>query len=88
MSFVCTQFKCQTVLFDPKIGFLSGATTPGQSGPGSDGNEGLLRIPKRSSITIAPPSDCTVSYPEHSLEGVLRLCSVADGVFYSPNRLG
>ena len=24
---------------------LSGATTPGQSGPGSDGNEGVLRIP-------------------------------------------
>ena len=24
---------------------LSGATTPGQSGPGSDGNEGVLHIP-------------------------------------------
>ena len=24
---------------------LSGATTPGQSGPGSDGNTGVLRIP-------------------------------------------
>ena len=23
---------------------LSGATTPGQSGPGSDGNEGVLQI--------------------------------------------
>ena len=30
---------------------LSGATTPGQSGPGSDGNEGVLRIPQSSSIT-------------------------------------
>ena len=32
---------------------LSGATTPGQSGPGSDGNEGVLRIPQNSSITGA-----------------------------------
>ena len=30
---------------------LSGATTPGQSWPGSDGNERVLRIPKISSIT-------------------------------------
>ena len=29
---------------------LSGATTPGQSGPESDGNEGVLRIPQSSSI--------------------------------------
>ena len=39
MSFVCTQFKCQTVLFDPLIGPLSGATTPDQSGPWSNGND-------------------------------------------------
>ena len=25
---------------------LSGATTPGQSGPGSNGSDGVLRIPK------------------------------------------
>ena len=30
---------------------LSGATTPDQSGLGSDGNEGVLRIPQISSIT-------------------------------------
>ena len=30
---------------------LSGATTPGQSGHGSDGNEGVLRIPQSSCIT-------------------------------------
>ena len=41
---------------------LSGATTPGQSGPDSDGNEGGLRIPQNSSITEASPSDCLVSY--------------------------
>ena len=30
---------------------LSGATTPGQSGLGSDGKEGVLHIPQSSSIT-------------------------------------
>ena len=46
---------------------LSGATNPGRSGPGSDGNEGVLSIPQSSSITGTSPSDCLVSYPEHSL---------------------
>ena len=41
---------------------LSGATTPGQSGPGSDGNEGVHRISQSSSVTAASPSDCLVSY--------------------------
>ena len=40
---------------------LIGATPPGQSGPGSDGNEGLRHIP-RSDKTEALPSDCLVSY--------------------------
>ena len=35
----------------------SGATTPGQSGPGSDGNEVVLCILQNSRIT-----DCLVSY--------------------------
>ena len=42
---------------------LSGATTSGQSGPGSNRNEGVLQIPHSSGITGAPPSDCFVSYP-------------------------
>ena len=46
---------------------LSGATTPGQSGPGSNGNEEVFRIPQSSSITGTSPSDCLVSYPAHSL---------------------
>ena len=46
---------------------LSGATTPGQSWPGSDGNEEVLCIPQSSSITVASPSYCLVSYPGHSL---------------------
>ena len=46
---------------------LSDTTTLGQSGSGSDGKEGVLRIPQRPSITEASPSDCLVSYPGHSL---------------------
>ena len=77
------------VLCNPLIGPLSGATTPDQSGLGSDGNEGVLRIPQSSSITGTSLSDCLVSYPEHLLEeGVLSLCREAVGVFYSPSRLG
>ena len=54
---------------------LSGATTPGQSGPGSNGNEGVLRIPKAPALLG----------PHH--EGVLPLCRCVLSVFYSPNRL-
>ena len=47
---------------------LSGATTPGQSEPWSDGNEGILHIPQSSFITEASPSDCLLSCLRHSLE--------------------
>ena len=50
---------------------LSGAITPGQSGPGSDGNKGVPRISQSSSLTGASPSEFLVSYPGHSLVGVL-----------------
>ena len=46
----------------------SGATTPSQSGPRNDGNEGVPRILQRSSITGTLPSECLVSYTGHSLE--------------------
>ena len=39
---------------------------PGQSGPGSNGNEGVLRIPQSSSIAGTSPSDCLVSNLGHS----------------------
>ena len=42
---------------------LSGATTPDQSGPGSDSNEGVLHIPQSSSITGASLSDGLMTYP-------------------------
>ena len=35
--------------------------TPGQSGPGSDGNEGVLCNPKSFRITETSSSDCLVS---------------------------
>ena len=46
---------------------LSGVTTPEQSGPGSNGNEWVLRILQSASITRASPSDCLVSYARHLL---------------------
>ena len=64
---------------------LSGATTPGQRGLESNGNEGVLRIPQSSSITGSSPLDYLVSYP--LVEG-LPLCREKVGVFNSPNRLG
>ena len=39
---------------------LSGATTPGQSGPGSNGNEGVLHIPQSALLP-----DGLMSYPGH-----------------------
>ena len=48
---------------------LLGATILGQSGPGSNGNEGVLCIPQSPSVTGTSPSDCLVSYPGHSLGG-------------------
>ena len=62
---------------------LSGATILGQSGPGSNGNEGVLRILQSLSITGASPSDCLVSYPGHSFGEVLPFCRGTVGVFYS-----
>ena len=46
---------------------LSDTTTPSQSEPGSDSNEGVLRIPQSFSITRTSPSDCLVS-SGHSLD--------------------
>ena len=46
---------------------LSGATTPGQRGHGSNSNKGMLHIPQSPSIAGTSPSDCLVSYPGHSL---------------------
>ena len=70
---ISTQFKCKYSLIVKNLSMsnnsvcslfyltLSGAPTPGQSGPGSNGNEGELRIPQSPSITGILPSDCLVS---------------------------
>ena len=94
------QFQCQktvpvqTIQFIKRTQFssiwpldstLSGATTVGQSEPWSDGNEGVLRIPQRSNITGASPSNSLVSYLGHSWGGGLPFCSEA---IYSLNWLG
>ena len=50
--------------YDPISGYYSD-----QSGPGSNGNKGVLRILQNSSITGASKSDCLVSYPGHLLRG-------------------
>ena len=75
------QFKFQTVLFQaiqfglstqfssiwPIDRTLSGAATPGQSGPGSEGNKGILRIYQSSSFTGISLLDFLVLYLGHSL---------------------
>ena len=57
----------------PIDGTLSGATSPGQSGPGSDGNEGVFCILQHSSITGTSPSHCLVSYPDTCWESLTLL---------------
>ena len=61
MSFIiCTQFKFQSCIW--LIDGTRTDTTPlGQSGPGSNGNEGVFHIPQ-SIRTAASLSDCLVSY--------------------------
>ena len=67
---------------------LSGATTPGQNGPGSNGNKGVLSIPQSSSITEASPSNFLMSYPGHTLWESYSFCSDAVGIFCRSSRLG
>ena len=50
---------------------LSDATSLGPSGPGIDGNEGVLHVPQSSRITGTSLSGCLVTYPRYSLGGGL-----------------
>ena len=52
------------VVFDPWRVPYQGLS--GQSWPGNDCNQGVLRNPQSSCITGTSPSDCLVSYPGHS----------------------
>ena len=67
---------------------LSGATTPGQSGPGSDGDEVVVRIPQSSSIAWTSPSYCLVSYPGHSLGGGLTPLQRCSQCILQPQQTG
>ena len=80
----CWLFNNNTIQFSISTQFssirpidrtISGATTPGQTGFGGDGIEGVHCISLSSSITEASPSDCLVSYLGHSLE---ESCSSAE----------
>ena len=65
-QFYYKQFKEHSlVLFDPLRGSYQ-VLPLWASGPGSDGNKGVPRIPQSSCITGASPSDYLLSYPGHS----------------------
>ena len=89
---ISMRFKCKYSLIvkniKPKDKGLSGATTLAQNGAGSNDNKGVLCIPQSPRITGTSLSDYLVSYPSHSLGGVIPLCRGAVSVFYSPIRLG
>ena len=57
--------KFLTFFFSFYGGGLQGATIPGQNGPKSDVQEGVLNIPQSSSVTEASPSDGLMSYLGH-----------------------
>ena len=67
--FQTIQFSISTYLSSmwPIDRTLSDAAIVVWSGPGSDGNEGVLCILQSSCITGTSPLDCLVSYSEHSL---------------------
>ena len=66
---------------------LSGATTPGQSELGSDGNKEVLHIPQSSRIT-EPYHQIILCHIRTLIGGVLPLCRGAVSVFYRPSQLG
>ena len=67
-------------------GTLTDATIAGQSGPGSNGNEGVLRIPQ-SSWTRASPSEGLVSYSGNWLKVRDLYSSVEMQLVYSTHKL-
>ena len=67
---------------------LSGATTPGQSEPGSDDNEGVLRIPQSSNITGPWPSEFLVSYQDTHREEFYPSAEIQSVFSAAPSRLG
>ena len=69
-------------------GTRSGSTSPDQSGPGSDGNQGILHIP-HSCRTGGSPSNSFVLYLEHLLvERSLTPLQRFSQCILQPNQLG
>ena len=66
---------------------ISGATTLGQSGPGSNSNEGVISIPQSSSITRTSLSDYLMSYLGHSLGESYPSAEVQSGYSEAPDDL-
>ena len=73
IQFQTVQFNISTQItcIWPIVRTLSGVTTPSQSGPGSDGNKGVLHIPQSSFINGASSSDCLVTYNQDTHWGSL-----------------
>ena len=61
------QFSC----IKPIDRALLGAAFPGQSGHGSDGNEGVFPIPQSYRVSRTSTSDSLLSYPGHLFGGGL-----------------
>ena len=61
---------------------------PGQSGPGNNGNEGVVCIPQSPCITGTSPSDCLASYPGHSLGGGLTPLQRCSSYILQPQPTG
>ena len=77
-----SQFKCQKVLFDIKIGPYQALPLQARS----DGNEEVLWIPQSSSVTWASPLDGLMSYLGNSCKtgGCLPLYRDAASLSYTP----
>ena len=76
------------VFFNPLIGLYLCGTTPGQSGPGSDGNKEVPHIPQRLHIPWNPTIRLFSVISTTLVGGLLPFCRGEVGVFYSPRRLG
>ena len=76
------------VLFNPEIGSYQVLPFQVRVDLGAMAMKGVLHIPQSSSTAGTSPSDCLVSYPGHSLGGVLPLCRVAVSVFLQPQLTG
>ena len=71
------------VLFNPQIGPYQVLPLRARVDLGAMAMKGYSAFPKAPALLEPSPSDCLVSYPGHSLGGVLPLCREAVGVFYS-----